>query len=210
EKYPQWIVRVYYFNLDKTVDDILKLELKYNNVDFCNSEHIPILDNIKKYIPGKIQRFLPIIDRYVDYLMVRDIDSPLTDREIDAVNEWLNTTKTYHIMRDNPVHNIPILGGMWGFQRRQNDPINSITNLAKYFLSDNLIEKFSDAGDQTFLNEYIYPLAKHDSIVHDSYICTWSKWIWRMELTRPFPSRRSSPTCFVGCTKPCCLSTKES
>ena len=35
---------------------------------------------------------------------------------MDAVNEFLNSSKLVHVMRDNPYHNVPILGGMWGIK----------------------------------------------------------------------------------------------
>ena len=46
----------------------------------------------------------------------RDLDSRPSQREVDAVNDWLPSGKTYHIMRDNPVHNTKILGGAFGMQ----------------------------------------------------------------------------------------------
>lgn len=57
--YPTWIVRVYYYNLfNKTKDDIMKLEKLYDNLDFCDVEHLPVLGNMKNKLPGKMQRFL--------------------------------------------------------------------------------------------------------------------------------------------------------
>ena len=46
--------------------------------------------------------------------MSRDLDSRLNDREQAAVQEWLNSKKEFHIMRDHPMHGWPILGGLWG------------------------------------------------------------------------------------------------
>jgi hypothetical protein len=33
---------------------------------------------------------------------------------VAAVNEWLNSSLPFHIMRDHPDHGTYILGGMWG------------------------------------------------------------------------------------------------
>lgn len=44
-------------------------------------------------------RFLPVGDSFVDVFMSRDTDSFFTDREVDAVNAWLNSNKPVHIMR---------------------------------------------------------------------------------------------------------------
>ena len=46
----------------------------------------------------------------------RDLDSLVTQREVDAVNDWLTTNKTFQIMRDNPLHFTEILGGSFGMQ----------------------------------------------------------------------------------------------
>jgi hypothetical protein len=48
--------------------------------------------------------------------MSRDLDSALTQRERDAVNVWLASNKSFHSMRDHPMHGVPMLGGMWGFR----------------------------------------------------------------------------------------------
>ena len=47
----------------------------------------------------------------MDILLSRDLDSRLTFREVSAVNEWIRTpNKAIHAMRDNPAHNIGLLG----------------------------------------------------------------------------------------------------
>jgi len=58
--YPSWVVRVYHYNLiHKTKQDLKDLENKYDNLDFCDVENLPVLNNFKDEIPGKMQRFLP-------------------------------------------------------------------------------------------------------------------------------------------------------
>ena len=42
-------------------------------------------------------------------------------RERDAVNEWLESNKTFHLMRDHPWHGSEINAGMWGGWNRYND-----------------------------------------------------------------------------------------
>ena len=42
-------------------------------------------------------------------------------REKDAVNAWLVSNRTFHVMRDHPDHGTEILGGMWGGWNRYND-----------------------------------------------------------------------------------------
>ena len=62
---------------------------------------------------GMFWRFLAA-DHLSDIVLSRDTDSRLNKREKAAVDEWLNSDKDFHIMRDHPYHATEILGGMWG------------------------------------------------------------------------------------------------
>lgn len=44
-------------------------------------------------------RYIAIGDLLVDAFMSRDLDMEIFDREIGAVNEWLNSSYSGHIMR---------------------------------------------------------------------------------------------------------------
>lgn len=142
--------------------------------------------------------------------MVRDLDSEIFEREVNAVNEWLSkTTYAFHIMRDNPMHNIEILGGLWGIASNRLSYIDRL-KIANALLPSNnekdldrYLKRYSSTGDQKFLADHIWPLARQNSIAHDSFTCFWSRYIYRSD-TRPFPSQRIHPSCFVGCPKPCC------
>lgn len=47
----------------------------------------------------------------------RDLDGLLSQREADAVSDWLHNTSTpYHVMRDHPHHGAYILAGMFGIR----------------------------------------------------------------------------------------------
>lgn len=64
---------------------------------------------------GLFKRFLPMCDPSVDVFISRDCDSRLSDREKQAVDEWLSSDKQFHCMRDHEAHKFPpVLGGMWG------------------------------------------------------------------------------------------------
>ena len=52
-----------------------------------------------------------MVDPLVSEFHSRDLDSVPSPREVDAVKEWLHSkNKTFHIMRDHPLHGVPILG----------------------------------------------------------------------------------------------------
>jgi hypothetical protein len=65
-------------------------------------------------------RFEPIDDPEVEIMMSRDCDSRITEREKLAVDEWLNSDKIFHIMRDHPHHEFRILSGMFGTRKIPN------------------------------------------------------------------------------------------
>ncbi|KAK8405419.1 hypothetical protein O3P69_001755 [Scylla paramamosain] len=46
-------------------------------------------------------------------MRISDVDSRVSQREVAAVEEWLASRKMFHVMRDHPSHNVPVLGGMW-------------------------------------------------------------------------------------------------
>ena len=72
-----------------------------------------ILGNISKVYP-LVWRFLPALDATVETLLVRDLDSQISNREVAAVSEFLKSNKEFHVMRDHPYHGVAILGGTWG------------------------------------------------------------------------------------------------
>ena len=63
---------------------------------------------------GRIWRFAPMADIFVDEFHSRDLDSNFTAREVSAVNDWLSTNYTFHVMRDHIHHTFPIQAGMFG------------------------------------------------------------------------------------------------
>lgn len=96
------------------------------------------------------------------HVLCRDLDSPPTYREAQAVQKWLNTETVAHAITDSVSHNIPMLGGMVGFKPdgfRIMVGVNSWNDLISKRQGLNWEMKGSD---QTFLNEVIYPkLSRH-------------------------------------------------
>ena len=107
-------------------------------------------------------RFEAIDDPNVEIMMSRDTDTRFLLREKLAVNEWLESNKLFHIMRDHPYHSYPIQGGMFGMKK-----IPNIHNLC------NLINNFKQNGDriydQDFLKDILYPIIKNDAFIHASF-----------------------------------------
>ena len=98
---------------------------------------------------------------------------------------------------DHPEHGTQILAGMWGFKIAQN---RSLTNYIYALITDKILAQSfnpvqsNERGefDQHFLGQYVWPIAVKNSTAHDSYTCA------RYENSKPFPTRRLNPSCYVA------------
>jgi hypothetical protein len=99
-------------------------------------------------------RMMPCFKEY-DAVICRDLDSPLTYREAQAVEYWLRNGKCVHAITDSISHNLPMLGGMIGF--RPHDFIRTCNYDAwGNMLGSVNIDWNRKGADQDFLNQYIY------------------------------------------------------
>jgi hypothetical protein len=150
--YPGWIAR-FYCGMSVPKDIIKELE---------NSENCEvILINEPGDWRGMFWRFYPASEEDVEVMLSRDCDSRLNMRENLAVDEWLASDKSFHIMRDHPWHGTEILGGMWGVRG------NILSDMKE--MIDKYIKGDFWQVDQNFLREYVYNRIKGDCFVHDSY-----------------------------------------
>ena len=149
--YPGWVSR-FYCGLSVPIDIIEKLNsLPHTEV---------IIMDVDGDWTGMFWRFYACEDS--DVILSRDTDSRINVREKLAVDEWLDSDKDFHIMRDHPYHTTEILGGMWGVRNGLLENIKSLIN--EYIKGD-----FWQI-DQNFLREKIYPLVVNKSFIHDSYL----------------------------------------
>jgi hypothetical protein len=169
EIYPDWVCR-YYIGKSTPKDIIEKLN------SFDNTEVIEMESDGDW--TGMFWRFYAAGDEDVDVVIVRDCDSRVNIREKEAVDEWLNSDKGFHIMRDHPYHTTEILGGMWGSKK---GVVSNIKNLIDTYVKGNFWQV-----DQNFLKEQIYPQIKNNCLVHDEFF-----------EKKPFPSKRPK-NLFVG------------
>ena len=102
--YPEWGIYVYVGN------DVPE--------DFVNSLSGVIVQYTNEKGPiNMLYRFLAIEQPGVDLMLVRDADSRVHWKDRWAINEFVNSPYLAHTIRDNPVHCIPMLGGLWGLKR---------------------------------------------------------------------------------------------
>jgi hypothetical protein len=167
EIYPGWEVWMY------VAEDVQK-----NILDELISLNCNVFNMGKGNWTGMFWRFLPASDSNIT-MVSRDTDSRLSEREKAAVDEWLNSDKDFHIMRDHPYHATAILGGMWGAR-------NGIVKDIKRWINDYNKGDFWQV-DQNFLKEVVYPKIQDDVMVHDEFFQKF-----------PFPTARINGE-FIGC-----------
>ena len=162
---PGWICRFY---IDKNCRQDLIDTIKGDNVEL-------ILMDYKSYSynnlstrfnhSGLFWRFLSLSDKDVNVLLSRDCDSRISPREVSAINEWLSSDKDFHIMRDHPYHQVPILAGMWGCRNGILSNIDDLLSQWESYTSKGLY----NADDQDFLGQIIYPLVCDLSMEHSEF-----------------------------------------
>jgi len=166
--YPGWTCRFYY---DETVpEDSIK------QLQDLGAETIIMPKSDGNF--GMFWRFQPLDDDSIERFIVRDTDCRLNPREADAVREWEESGKIFHIMRDNKWHNVvPICGGMWGATKEFKP---NYQRLLSDWLSKNQHRVLSHPRgkyfyvDQSFLQETIWPRIINKHIAHESVLSQWS------------------------------------
>jgi hypothetical protein len=170
EIYPDWKCR--YYVSDTVPDEIIsKLEKKENTEIIHKRGYEDSWENA-------FWRNETCWDDNVHISVFRDADSRLSYREKYAVDEWLESDKTFHIMRDHPHHGFEILAGMWGYRR--ND---------QYYMKD-LFSSFKPQNsywdEYEFFRKVLFPKIGQDKMTHDEFFDK-----------KPFPTKRKDKE-FVG------------
>ena len=142
----------------------LKMEKLCNGQPPPNKNHY--FEMLEKLFPiPKLYLFLDleqmcvptiINSKQVDWYVSRDLDSRFNLREFAAVQDWFQSGKAFHTMRDHPNHGVPMLGSAWG--TRLTDPtvrLGWLKTWKKGITSSIVWAKRNDYGpDQTFLKRY--------------------------------------------------------
>jgi len=169
EIYPDWQVWIYVSEdvEPHIIDKLIALD--------CN-----VLNMGKGDWNGMFWRFEPAANPGIT-LISRDTDSRLSLREKAAVDEWLDSDKDFHIMRDHPYHATEILGGMWGAR-------NGVVKNIKLWIDNYNKGDFDNRWqvDQNFLKEIVYPKIQDNVMTHDEFF-----------FKNPFPTKRINGE-FVG------------
>lgn len=156
--YPDWNVVL---NLDESSYNAYKdLFSRLREEGFIKLKIWPDTD---KLCEGMLWRMSPIFDKENEIVLCRDLDSPATFRERQAVQYWMDNGKVLHAITDSVSHNLPLLGGMIGMRAGYFRERVGASSWGEFrnMVRCNLSEKGSD---QIFLNDVIYPIfARHGS-----------------------------------------------
>jgi hypothetical protein len=171
--YPGWEVHVWTDGTTK--DEHLDLIRKWGG----------IVHQVQwKQTNGVFLRFLAA--RNSDIFVSRDADDRLSIREVEAVQEWLESGKPYHIMHDHYWHRSPVMAGMLGVRSE---------TMPDWFV-DGLDGELGDDvyADQRYLSQQIWEkLLKGKPWQFMEHHGNG----WRSGYERPFPSARCGSH-FVG------------
>ncbi len=180
--YPGWINRFY---IDKNCDSDLINTIVGDNVEVVLVETSLLGETYNGTYAhshqGMFWRFLPAEDKDVDIFISRDCDCRLSNREYRAVQEWIESGEKFHIMRDHPYHQAPILGGMWGAKSEYLREIDFIQKIRDW---SNLKMKYILGVDQDFLARVIYPIVYDNSLEHSEFNIKFLREV------RKFPTER--------------------
>ena len=111
---------------------------------------------------GGFWRFAVANDPTVERFIIRDADGRLNDRDATAVQAWVNSNQSFHVMRDHIYHTDLILAGMWGGFAGTLPDLTTAGNA----LYGGQVSRWND---QLFLARVVWPLIENDCLVHDSY-----------------------------------------
>lgn len=164
--YPDWVCRFY---IHDSVPSYV-----YHRIKNDGCEIVDVHENIEDEAPyksnqihkGHFWRFEVLSDKTIDYVMVRDVDSRIYQREVNCVKDWIASGKEFHIMRDHVMHGVPICAGMWGATK------NFIHRIDYESIKKNFNEPHNanlGGYDQFFLAKCIYPLVRDTACIHDDW-----------------------------------------
>ena len=96
-----------------------------------------------------------------DWVIFRDSDSIISKREANAINQWILSDLSAHIIRDHPFHSAKILAGLWGIRPAR----------FRWFSESVQAYDFKDeyGSDQKFLSDNVYSRIISSTLVHASF-----------------------------------------
>ncbi|MFT4064177.1 hypothetical protein [Paraburkholderia sp.] len=174
--YPYWRCRFY---IDGTVPDHVVERLLQ-----AGAEVVPVDAGLKRW-PGPMWRFAAYDTPGLHRVLFRDADSVISEREAEAVAEWIASDRHFHHMRDAATHTELLLAGLWGVCAGALPPMQKLVERALSRPLESL-----HFADQFFLREHVWPYARQSLLQHDS--------MFGFMDARPFPGGPAPSGFHVG------------
>lgn len=156
EHFPGWEMRVYH---DSTVPWETLNELR-------KFEHVKLIQvNDGSY--GMFWRFRALFEPGLEAVLVRDLDSRITWRDVRCVKEWLESPYRLSVIRDHEEHyKVPILGGLFGLKGGPL-PVYLLNSMKEY----SQIHRYN--MDQIWLGHHMWPLFLTNKLEHGYKEIQW-------------------------------------
>lgn len=152
EIYSNWVAR-FYVAEDVPEQYVSKLKDYDAEVIICQR---------KSSYDGLNWRFRPFSEEDVEFWISRDCDSRLSWRERRAVDEWMRSSKSVHLMRDCHNHGYTIMAGMFGVN-------NQLFHSRYGKLNLDVDQAHNREDDQTILHSYVWNKVIYDHLCHDHW-----------------------------------------
>lgn len=177
--YPDYLIYIYVGN-DSRMDLINDMVNLYDKIVWKYTNETGAIN--------MIYRFFAIDDSDVKTIHVRDADSRVHERDRWGIDTFMESNVTAYTIRDNPAHNVRMMGGLWGC-RKLSFSIKSLFQMYRF----PLLESKNEFGyDQQFLSQFLYPQLIQSFMVFTNY-CT----LCDLERIVPFPDTLRKDT-FCG------------
>jgi hypothetical protein len=108
-----------------------------------------------------MERYYPIDEPDVAVMIVRDSDSRIHERDAWCIQQFLESEKTVHIIRDHPHHGWKILSGLWGI-KKAGVPFNFHIEVHSYIRN----HPIKWCSDMDFLCDILYPRISSSALIH--------------------------------------------
>lgn len=151
--FPDWYI--YIWIGEGVPDDIVH--------DLGENEKVIILQTHQSGLINMSYRFFSIDEPAVEVMCVRDADSRVNERDKACIDDFINSDKLFHIIRDHPNHHHSIMGGMWGIK-------SGMLNEKLRYAFDEWKQHHTATefwNDMDFLRSFFYPRCLPVSMIHD-------------------------------------------
>jgi Flp pilus assembly protein TadD len=150
--YPGWTCR---FHCDGTVPAEVRERL------VADGAEVVMVPDAWQALHGAVWRYFVADDRSVRRFVSRDCDNRITGQERWAVERWIQSGRSFHVMRDHPYHAELILANLWG-------GFAGTMPRMKTLLRTFPLRRTDRWSDQVFAAAAIWPQMQGDVLIHDS------------------------------------------